>query len=341
MAKAKKLPSGSWRALVYVGKDQNGKRQYESFTADTKVDAEYLAAQHMKEHPGYRQRNDLTLGEAFDSYIDAKSSVLSPSTLREYRMTRRNHFQSLMNTPIDRIKARDVQIAVNKIAATKSPKTVRNLHGTLSAVLKMFRPDFVLTTTFPEKQKHEIFIPERETMKRIIRQAEGRRVEIPLLLAVTAGLRASEINGLTYGCIDCKKCEITIKQASVRGDDGNVLKQPKSYAGYRTIPCSSRVLDKIGDGDPDAFVLGKTSNYIDRLWMRYLKSIHEEYFNFHALRHYFCSQALLLGVPKKYIAELMGHSSENMIDKVYAHTFKNEKAEFAQKIVSASDDLFG
>lgn len=36
MAEAHKLPSGSWRAQVYVGKDPNGKRIYESFTADTK-----------------------------------------------------------------------------------------------------------------------------------------------------------------------------------------------------------------------------------------------------------------------------------------------------------------
>lgn len=36
MAKAKKLPSGAWRALVYDYTDQDGKRHYESFTASTK-----------------------------------------------------------------------------------------------------------------------------------------------------------------------------------------------------------------------------------------------------------------------------------------------------------------
>ena len=36
MAKAKKLPSGKWRALVYDYTDSNGKRKYQSFTAETK-----------------------------------------------------------------------------------------------------------------------------------------------------------------------------------------------------------------------------------------------------------------------------------------------------------------
>ena len=45
MAKAKKLKSGNWRCLVYDYTDENGKRHYESFTAETKKEAEYLAAE--------------------------------------------------------------------------------------------------------------------------------------------------------------------------------------------------------------------------------------------------------------------------------------------------------
>ena len=44
MAKAKKLPSGMWRVLLYDGKDDNGKRKYKSFTAATKKQAEADAA---------------------------------------------------------------------------------------------------------------------------------------------------------------------------------------------------------------------------------------------------------------------------------------------------------
>ena len=54
MATAKKLPSGSWRCLVYDYTDENGKRIYRSFTSDDpspagKRKAEALAAQYAAE----------------------------------------------------------------------------------------------------------------------------------------------------------------------------------------------------------------------------------------------------------------------------------------------------
>lgn len=45
MAKAKKLKSGNYRVLVPDYKDENGKWHYKSFTAPTKKEAEYTAAE--------------------------------------------------------------------------------------------------------------------------------------------------------------------------------------------------------------------------------------------------------------------------------------------------------
>lgn len=54
MAKAKKLPSGSWRCLVYDYTDEFGKRHYKSFTSNNpspagKREAELLAAEYAAE----------------------------------------------------------------------------------------------------------------------------------------------------------------------------------------------------------------------------------------------------------------------------------------------------
>ena len=49
MSEAKKLPSGRWRNRLYVGKDAEGKRIYESFTADSKKEADALAAVRARE----------------------------------------------------------------------------------------------------------------------------------------------------------------------------------------------------------------------------------------------------------------------------------------------------
>ena len=53
------------------------------------------------------------------------------------------------------------------VKAGKSPKTVANAHGFLSAVLSEFRPDVKLTTRLPQKEKHEIQIPTKAEVQAI------------------------------------------------------------------------------------------------------------------------------------------------------------------------------
>ena len=101
MAKAKKLPSGNWNVRVFDGTDENGKEHFKSFTAATKKQAEYLAAEYAAHK---KQRiESMTVGEAIDRYIASKDSVLSPTTINEYKKMRKNYLQSLMPIRIDRI----------------------------------------------------------------------------------------------------------------------------------------------------------------------------------------------------------------------------------------------
>lgn len=333
MAEAKKLPSGSWRVLLYTGTDAAGKRKYKSFTAPTKKEAEFLAAEYNFKNGGTIS-NRMPLGQAFDLYLASKSSLLSPSTMRSYITIRNNYLQRLMKKDINAITQADIQRAINLEAARLSPKTVRNITGLLVPVLEMYRPHFKAKISLPQKEKKDFYIPSEKVMARLYKKAEGQKVELPLLLASKLGLRASEIAGLTYDCIDREEKAVTIKQARVYGNKGNVLKDPKSYAGNRTIPCPENILEKIGEGADGELILKVTSNAITKQWMRFVRSSGERYFNFHSLRHYFCSKALLIGIPKKYVAELMGHATENMINRVYEHTFKEKKAEFAKQLIS-------
>jgi Zn-dependent metalloprotease len=111
MAKAKKLPSGSWRVQVFDRfedvRDKDGKpvlddkgklkkkRIYKSFTNDDptpkgKRDVEreaaiWAASKELikREEP---EKEKMTLGQAMDSYIALRSSVLSPSTISDIKL---------------------------------------------------------------------------------------------------------------------------------------------------------------------------------------------------------------------------------------------------------------
>ena len=75
MAKAKKTPSGRWRVLLYTGKDENGKRIYRSFTADSRREAEFAASEYAATNHNDGDPSAMTVGEAIDKYIDSLSLI--------------------------------------------------------------------------------------------------------------------------------------------------------------------------------------------------------------------------------------------------------------------------
>ncbi len=334
MATAKKLPSGNYRVQLYIGKDANGKRQYKSFTADTKKEAEYLAAQYNQLNVDIC-RTEMRLSEAVERYIKSKENILSPSTVRGYYVVLKNYLPELMSTQLKDITAERVQIAFNDFAKSHSPKTCRNAHGLISAALKVNRPELQLTTTLPQKQRREIYVPDEQEVLQIQKLARGTNIEIPFLLAVQCGLRASEISGLSLS--EVHDDYIMIKQARIDGLDGATLKAPKSVSGYRKIPISHELHDYLVTNAVENRVCNLTAGEISSYWGKF-RARHglDISLNFHALRHHFASKCLLLGMPQKYIAELMGHSSLDMIEKVYQHTFPFAMEMYAEKLRDSS-----
>lgn len=330
MASAKKLPSGSWRVNLYIGKTADGKRQYKSFTADTKKEAEYLAAQYNQLHIGVN-RSEMPLKQAVEEYIKSKENVLSPSTVRGYCVVVKNYLPQLMNTRIRDITPGKVQEEFNAFAKEYSAKTCRNAHGLITAVLKLHRPELILHTTLPRKQKREIYVPDSNEIHEIYQLLIGTPMEIPFLLATQCGLRASEISGLDIN--DVYIDHIDIKQARVDGTGGAVLKAPKSYSGYRSIPISTELYHILMANQDSNHVCPLTANDISSRWGK-LRAKHDinRNCNFHALRHHFASKCLLLGMPQKYTAELMGHNSLDMIERVYQHTFPSAMEEYAARL---------
>ena len=339
MAKAKKLPSGSWRVQLYVGKDENGKKHYQSFTAPTRREAELAAAEHAMTMPAKGSGMDMTLGDAMDKYIALKSNVLSPSTVRGYKTIRKTHLQRLMSVRLSRITKEIAQAEFNMLAASASPKTVRNVNGLFTATLKMFMPGRQIPITLPQKEKTPVRIPSRAEVEKIYRYVKGSEMEIPFLLASQCGLRLSEVCALTYDNIG--DGEITINKAVVRNQDNEyVYKAPKSYAGYRVVNCSRTLTDLLRERcGADGRVVSISYPRISDRWPFILRQLSIPHFRFHDLRHYYASEGLLLGVPPKYMAELMGHSSTDMIDKVYQHTFSEQKRQFSQALADKTSDL--
>lgn len=341
MAKAVKLPSGAWRVRVHDYTDADGKPHYKSFTAPTKKEAEYLAADYYaNKRSKDRACTNITLREAFRRYID--NAVLSPSTLRQYNQIARLRLQSVMDTNIGNLTNEDLQIALNADIKHLQPKTARNISGLLSAVLKEYRPDFQLHLKLPQKVKTQIYIPSEEQVKKLLKAAEKTDMEIPLLLASCLGLRMSEVLGLKWSNVNFKSNKITIRSAIVTGEENKAYeKVPKTYAGYRTISAPSNLMEVLkksrGEAEEDDHIVKLDFRQINYRFLRLLDKMQIQHFRFHDLRHYHASVLLAMGVPNKYAQERLGHATDNMLKTVYQHTMQNKRQELDNKL----DDYFG
>ncbi len=337
MPTAKKLPSGSWRCQVYSHTEEivhpdgsiKKKRIYKSFTSDVpgpkgKRIAEQMATEYAANKEIYGHGTDISLGEAVDQYIQNREAVLSPRTIVDYKRIRKNALLPLSDIKISRLTQADVQKSVNLYAQNHSPKTVRNMHGLISAVLRQYRPDFALNTSLPKKVRPNIYVPSDEEIQRLIAYVSGSVMELPILLAAFGPMRRGEISALDSGDITGNVVHVCKNMVM---DQNNVwiIKQPKSYAGDRYIHYPDFVAAKWQG------ITGRITplapNVITDRFNRILKSAGLPHFRFHDLRHYSASIQHALGIPDSYIMQRGGWGNDGVLKTVYRHVMESKEKE--------------
>lgn len=334
-AESMKITKGKdnkYHARAFIGLDTDGKRIYKRYTAISKAEIEQMiASDKIDSSAGKDVRSSkLTVGEAVDNYIDNRSNILSPSTILQYRSYRKNHLQSLMSMRVDELTESVVQKAVNKEASLNSPKTTRNAWGLVQSSLSAHKRSLKFEPLLPARQRKEMSIPTTEQLNKLFEATYGTKMEIPILLAATCGMRRSEICALDFHKdIDYKRNKITIDKALVMNDKSEyVIKATKTYGSTRTIDCPAWVIKRIEElKDTQLARPNAISNAYERL--RQKLGIDAR---FHDLRHYFASTMLALGVPDKYAMKRMGHSTPDMLKNVYQHIMNDKDEEFSKTI---------
>ena len=339
--KAKKLPSGSWNILVYAG-TENGKRKYVSFTADTKAEVEYMAAQYKRKKPKL-QKHEITVEEAVRQYIQM-SQVLSPTTIHGYNKMLANGFQTIMKRKVKSLDSKAMQDAINaecRRSSLKVPgkpisaKTVVNEWGLLSSALKAVC-GVSYTVKLPQKQQHVKELPDPQTVMDAI---VGSSIELPCLLAMWLSFSMSEIRGLMASSI--KNGYIFIEQVMVDAEEGSVIKQNAKVSSrlrmHRLPPYLLKLIEhtdaycKYTQTGTDGLLIPLTHDQIYKRWMRICKK-NGFTMTFHDLRHMSASIMLALGVPDKYAMERGGWSTPHVMKSVYQHTLSTERQHVDSKV---------
>ena len=340
MAKAKKLPSGSWSCLAYSHTEKvNGKdkRIYERFTAPTKKEAEYMAAEfQMNKHRLLRAEN-FTVKEALEKYINSKSNILSPSTIANYRKMSRNYYQSICDIHLRDLTSAMIQEEINLLSATLSPKTLRNIYALLTATLDVYAPDFRPRVAFPPSRKKEVVIPTEEQIKLLMKNCEGTELHLAILLASCFSLRRGEVCGILCKDVDLKNLILSINASVVVTENREwVRKAPKTPSGIRKLAIPPFLVPELKASlkgkKADEPLLTLTPVGISNKMTRLRDELGLKQINFKSLRHYYASMMLMNNVPDKYAMKRMGHATDNMLKNVYQHIIDKKDMEVTETI---------
>ncbi len=347
MAKAKKLKSGNWRCLTFIGYDKTGKRQYKSFTAPTKREAELLALEYVNEIEQRRlDEQNPTLYEAFNGYIESRDENISPTTLKDYRECQEMYFQDLMQEKISSITRQMLQTSLNRQCALKSPrynrklspKTIKNRFSLLLTVLRYYDFEFSARKfKLPQTTKPKYNTPDENALKRIIEVSYDTPMELPILFGMWLSLRRGEIAGLRWEDIDYDTNIMSVERTKVFVKGTQYVKTTKNTSSERVVLLPAYIIDRLKHYQKNAeseYIITLTPSAITHRFPRMLERNGIEHYTFHSLRHAFVSIGTLLGVSDAYLMKIGGWSSDHVMKGKYLQTFTAAERNAAEQMNS-------
>jgi integrase len=323
MATIEKLNSGNYR----ISKMYKGKRYRMILERrPSKSEADRLLWSIIEENPEKGPYKEFQ--NAAEDYIKSKDNVLSPSTINNYYSVLRNIPENFKIRPISAISQQDIQICVNEYAKAHSAKSVRNMNGFITSVMKSVKPNFSSNVTLPQKVPKDFYVPEDSDIKKILDYSAETRYIIPLWLA-TYGLRRSEIGALLTSDLS-KDNIITVNKAKVLDKNRQwVIKTTKTVQSIRKIKILDEVADLIRalpEGPIYSGSLGQLNEYLQATQ----KKLGIPKFNLHLMRHYFASTAREI-MPDSYVEKLGGWKPGSQIMKKVYDYQKDKQAQEAQE----------
>lgn len=338
--KARKLKSGTWFIQLRLGGESipvTGKTERECIKQAEYLKSQYLVGKREKPEepepePPAPQKLP-TLGEAVDAYIARRAGVLSPATVRSYKIVRKNRFQDHMDTDISNI---DWQLLINHEAKSCASKTLKNAWGLVSSAVAEStgtRPKVLL----PQLVQRERPFLEPEQIRPFIDAVKDTNIAIPSLLALSS-LRRSELLALTWKNVDLKKKLIHVSGSAVPNDENQLVyrKENKNRSSNRIVPIMIDelyiALKATKKTTADELVVSVPPN---ALWAR-INAVCEKAglpkVGVHGLRHSFVSLCYHLGVPEKIVMQIGGWSDFETMRKIYTHIARSDVSKYTKSI---------
>lgn len=331
---ARQLPSGSWFCRVRIdGQDI-------AITRDTEKEA---VAEAMAVKAGIKDAakkvKKKTLTQAIDDYIDVRRNILSPATIRGYKIIQDNRFQTMMKKDITVVTQDQWQRAVNVEAKRFNAKTLTNSWRFISSVITEATGK-VVSVQLPQISSAERPWLTPDQIPTFVNAVKGTSVEVPALLALSS-LRCSEILDLKWENVDLKKKVIKVSGSAVYDEGGKLVhkRENKNATSRRTVPMIPPLEKALASAPHKSeYVVTMTSNWIYKSINKICEQNDLPKVGIHGLRHSFASLAFHLNMPEKVAMQIGGWSNDQTMRKIYTHLSQADVSKHAEAFTSFFSD---
>lgn len=325
----RRLKSGKWNIELMI----NGRKI--SITKDTAQEAQ-IEAFTLKLSEKYKRNIEsrivsepINLYDSITEYIDSRSNILSPSTIKGYKSYQKFRFRSVMDKPVN--DATNWQAVINAEAKLCSPKTLKNAWGLVRAVLAEngITPPPVRLPQAGRKKDLAFLQPEH--IPKFLEAIKGHRFELVYLLGLH-GLRRSELLALTKDSVE--NGVIKVRGAVVYGVDGSLVKKSsnKTVSSARDVPVMIPRLGELVAKAKAGNLCDVSTHMIYSDLKKICKANGLPEVGIHGLRHSFASLCYHLGISEQQTMEFGGWSDINVMRKIYTHLAESDRKVAADKL---------
>lgn len=208
----------------------------------------------------------------------------------------------------------------------------------------------------PRARRPERAAVDADLAERLIAVTGGTRLQLPVVIALSTGMRRGEILALRWSDLDADLGVAHVRRTLQTAGGELLFVEPKTTRSRRAVELPAFVrphLERQRDGRPGRKASCPTwiehDLVIDRgdgrpvnpdtlssAWYRFCKKQGLPGIRFHDLRHAHATLMLLQGVHPKVVSERLGHASIGITLDTYSHVLPSMQSE----AVRAFDELF-
>lgn len=309
------------------------------------------------------KRTDKTIGEWMDEWVSQYLPNVEETTRIGYKSKIKCYIKPALGDILIRsLRAEHVQKMVNDMSSQGlSPKNIRDTYNNINAAMKTAVKIRLIPynpcegVVLPKLKKYRAKVYPPQMIHTLLNTATGTDMYLPILLLVTLGLRRGELLALSWDDIDFDNSTIKIRRNMVRGQNGYIIKSPKSQAGVRDIRVGDEVMRELRTAKAQyitdqlsygagfqklGFVIRQEDgsplfpDSMSRKWRRFLERKNLPKIRLHDLRHSNATALIQAGVNPRVVQQRLGHSDVNITLNTYTHVLPEMDIDAAAKLDS-------